>query len=137
MSLTLFFALCILGIDFMIYFFFKLVYGEKRRVSPRRLPPEFYDDLSYGGRRNKSSLYLVPGRKEQPKSLKRILSMPTPKRKSIHGATGKQPVNAGRSRTQSAEPLAYRHIYFRVCPSQSPFVNQSPPELNLNSKNGG
>lgn len=34
-----FFALCILSIDFKIYFFFKLVYGEKRRAKPRRLPP--------------------------------------------------------------------------------------------------
>ncbi|HKD52331.1 MAG TPA: hypothetical protein VKB90_16105, partial [Candidatus Acidoferrum sp.] len=34
-----FFALCILSIDFKICFFFKLVYGEKRRAKPRRLPP--------------------------------------------------------------------------------------------------
>jgi len=44
MSLTVFFALCILGIDFMIYFFFKLVYGEKRRAKRRRLPPGYYND---------------------------------------------------------------------------------------------
>jgi hypothetical protein len=36
-SLTVFFALCVLGADFMIYFFFKLLYGEKYRTRPRRL----------------------------------------------------------------------------------------------------
>jgi len=46
MSLTVFFAFCILGIDFMIYFFFKLVYGEKRRAKRRRLPPGYYNDGS-------------------------------------------------------------------------------------------
>lgn len=46
MSLTIFLALCILSIDFLIYFFFKLTYAEKHRAKPRRLPREFYTDTS-------------------------------------------------------------------------------------------
>jgi hypothetical protein len=41
-SLTVFFALCVLAADFMIYFFFKLLYSEKHRTRPRRLPREYY-----------------------------------------------------------------------------------------------
>jgi hypothetical protein len=37
MSLTVFLALCILGIDFMIYMFFQWTYGEKRRAISRQL----------------------------------------------------------------------------------------------------
>ncbi len=36
MSLNVFFTLCILGIDFLIYVLFQWTYGEKHR-SPRRL----------------------------------------------------------------------------------------------------
>jgi hypothetical protein len=44
MSFTVFFALCILAADFLVYFFLKLTYGEKNRVGPRRLPPEYYSE---------------------------------------------------------------------------------------------
>jgi hypothetical protein len=44
MSFTVFFALCILGADFLIYFFLKMAYGEKNRIGPRRLPPEYYSE---------------------------------------------------------------------------------------------
>jgi hypothetical protein len=44
MSLTVFLAMCVLGVDFLIYFFFKMVYGEKHRIRPRRLPPEYYKE---------------------------------------------------------------------------------------------
>jgi hypothetical protein len=37
MSLTVFLALCILGIDFMIYAFFQWTYGDKRRAQSRQL----------------------------------------------------------------------------------------------------
>lgn len=59
MSLTVFLAFCVLGVDFMIYFFFKMVYGEKRRIRPRRLPPEYYSRKG-----QTSPLYLVPPREK-------------------------------------------------------------------------
>jgi hypothetical protein len=37
MSLTVFLALCILGIDFMIYMLFQWTYGEKRRAIARQV----------------------------------------------------------------------------------------------------
>lgn len=111
MSLTVFFALCILGIDFMIYFFFKLVYGEKHGVRSRRLPPGYYDDLSYGRSKGKSSpLYLVPARKNQSTDAKRILSMPAPNWKSTSDVERKRRVDDGPSGAQSTELLAYRRI---------------------------
>lgn len=62
MSLTVFLALCVLGADFMIYFFFKLLYSEKHRTRPRRLPREYY-----GKKEEKTSpLYRSPARKSHP-----------------------------------------------------------------------
>lgn len=77
MSLTAFFAVCILSIDFMIYFFFKLIYAEKKdRVVHRRLPPEYYSDVSLASRRSKgSSPYPVRAHKSQQPNAKRILTM--------------------------------------------------------------
>ena len=37
MSLTVFLALCILGLDFMIYVFFKLTLSDRRSVIARRV----------------------------------------------------------------------------------------------------
>jgi hypothetical protein len=37
MSLTLFLALCILGLDFVIYAFFQWMYGDKRSALARQL----------------------------------------------------------------------------------------------------
>jgi hypothetical protein len=37
MSLIIFLALCILGLDFMIYVLFKLFFGDKRSVIARRV----------------------------------------------------------------------------------------------------
>jgi hypothetical protein len=37
MSLTVFLALCILGLDFMIYVLFKLLYGDRRSLIVRRV----------------------------------------------------------------------------------------------------
>jgi hypothetical protein len=71
MSLTVFLALCVLGVDFLIYFFFKLLYGEKYRIRSRRLPLDYY-------RRKEptSSLYLVPARRGQPGEAVRSIPMP-------------------------------------------------------------
>ncbi len=37
MALTVFFALCILGIDFMIYVLFQWTWGDKRRAIARQV----------------------------------------------------------------------------------------------------
>jgi hypothetical protein len=37
MSLTVFLALCVLGIDFMIYLLFQWIYGDKRRALTRKI----------------------------------------------------------------------------------------------------
>jgi hypothetical protein len=37
MSLTVFLAFCILGLDFMIYSFFRWIYGDKRAKVERQL----------------------------------------------------------------------------------------------------
>jgi len=37
MSLTIFLALCILGLDFMIYVLFKLLYGDRSSIIARRV----------------------------------------------------------------------------------------------------
>jgi hypothetical protein len=37
MSLTVFLALCVLGLDFMIYVLFQWIYGEKRRGFARQI----------------------------------------------------------------------------------------------------
>jgi hypothetical protein len=37
MSLSVFLAFCILGCDFLIYFLFQWIYGEKHRKHSRRL----------------------------------------------------------------------------------------------------
>ena len=61
MSLTVFFALCVLGADFMIYFFFKLLYRERHRTRPRRLPREYYSKEE-----KTSPLDRSPGRESHP-----------------------------------------------------------------------
>jgi len=61
MGLTVFFALCILGLDFMIYVLFKLTYGDKRSVVARRVAAQ-----REAARGESSGLYLVPARKNVP-----------------------------------------------------------------------
>jgi hypothetical protein len=53
MSLTVFLALCILGLDFMIYVLFKLLYGDRRSVVARRVAAQ----------RGAAGLIFVPARK--------------------------------------------------------------------------
>jgi hypothetical protein len=110
MSLTVFLAMCVLGVDFLIYFFFKLVYSEKHRLRPRRLPPEYYKENSEA-----SSLYRVPARKDRFPCPARVVSMPrptgrpTPKRKSGDRAP----------HASFAEKLAYRRITVAFAQSKS------------------
>jgi hypothetical protein len=74
MSLTIFLAICILGMDFMIFVLFKWLYGEKKRKRLRRSarrthsagsqPPVHY---VYGSgksqtRTDRASLRVIPGR---------------------------------------------------------------------------
>ena len=84
MSITVFYALCILSIDFMIYFFCKLTYGEKRRAKPRRLSSEYYDR---GPRTNcttnPSSPHLISSRKTHSSAANRVLTMPERRHRAI------------------------------------------------------
>jgi len=45
MSLTGFFARGSLGADCRVYFFFKMAFGEEKRIGRRRLPPEYYSEI--------------------------------------------------------------------------------------------
>jgi hypothetical protein len=91
MSLTALFAVCILSIDFMIYFFFKLLYGEKKKRVVRRLPPEYYNNVSPIRSSKSSPLYSVPARKSEPAQAKRVITMrvrhPSPARVALRGVT--------------------------------------------------
>jgi hypothetical protein len=64
MSLTLFLALCILGLDFMIYVLFKLLYGDRRSVIARRVAAQ-----REAARAEASGLFLVPAKKTAPSHL--------------------------------------------------------------------
>jgi hypothetical protein len=61
MSLTVFLALCILGLDFMIYALFKLTYGDRRSVIARRVA-----ETRNAARAEASGLFLVPTKKTAP-----------------------------------------------------------------------
>ena len=58
MGLTVFFALCILGLDFMIYVLFKLTYGDKRSVVARRVAAQ-----REAARAEAAGLIFLPARK--------------------------------------------------------------------------
>lgn len=77
MSITAFFAVCIISIDFMIYFFFKLLYAEKKgRVVQRRLPPEYYSDSSQPSRNNTFPTYGLSRQQRQARNPGRVITMP-------------------------------------------------------------
>ncbi|HET8922337.1 MAG TPA: hypothetical protein VFN26_04995 [Candidatus Acidoferrum sp.] len=80
MSLTVFLALCVLGVDIMIYFFFKLVYGERHRNRPRRSPPHFYSRPAQSKREKMqtSSVYVVPAPKSRLSQAGRVIPMRQP-----------------------------------------------------------
>lgn len=61
MSLTIFLALSILGLDFMIYFLFKLLYGDRRSLIARRVAAE-----REAARAEAGGLFIVPAKKTAP-----------------------------------------------------------------------
>ena len=61
MSLTIFLALCILGLDFMIYVLFKLLYGDRRSLIARRVAEQ-----RKIAQAEASGLFLVPAKKTPP-----------------------------------------------------------------------
>lgn len=61
MGLTVFFALCILGLDFMIYVLFKFLYGDRRSVIARRVAAQ-----REAARAEASGLIIFPARKNVP-----------------------------------------------------------------------
>jgi hypothetical protein len=61
MSLTVFLALCILGLDFMIYVLFKLLYGDRRSVVARRVAAQ-----REAARAEAAGLTFVPATKNVP-----------------------------------------------------------------------
>ncbi|HVH70570.1 MAG TPA: hypothetical protein VNB49_05605 [Candidatus Dormibacteraeota bacterium] len=96
MSLTVFFAMCILGVDFLIYFFCKTLYTEKHRTRPRRLPAHYYS-----GEQQRFELYRAPARKARL-SGGRVLSLPERSPKSDP---------RGHSvRSNFLEPMCYRRV---------------------------
>ncbi len=63
MALTVFFALCILGIDFMIYVLFQWTWGDKRRFIARQVAAHRRQFDAQSGR-----LFLVPSQGTHPAS---------------------------------------------------------------------
>ena len=58
MSLTIFLAFSILGLDFMIYFLFKLLYGDRRGLIARRVAAQ-----REAARAEAAGLFIVPAKK--------------------------------------------------------------------------
>jgi hypothetical protein len=110
MSLTVFLAMCVLGVDFLIYFFFKLLYSEKHRIRPRRLPPEYYKENAEA-----LSLYRVPARKHSLQQSGRVV----PIRKPTGDPTIERKPRGHVSRASLAENLAYRRITVAFAQSKS------------------
>ena len=69
MSLTIFLALCILSLDFMIYFLFKLLYGDRRSFIARRVAAE-----REAARAEAGGLTYVPAKKIAPMRMRPNLS---------------------------------------------------------------
>jgi hypothetical protein len=61
MSLTVFLALCILGLDFMIYVLFKLLFGDRRSAIARRVAKQRKAAPAAG-----AGLIFVPAKKGAP-----------------------------------------------------------------------
>jgi hypothetical protein len=61
MSLTIFLALCILGLDFMIYVLFKLFFGDRRSLIARRVAQQRKADQAEA-----AGLIFVPAPKSPP-----------------------------------------------------------------------
>jgi hypothetical protein len=63
MPFNVFVALCILGLDFMIFVLFKLLYGDRRSVIARRVAEQ-----RKAAKAEASGLFLVPAKKTAPPS---------------------------------------------------------------------
>lgn len=96
-SLTVFIALCVLGADFLVYFFFKLTFSEKYRSHPRRLPPHYYST-----KEQTPALYRLSERKSGSSFTGRVVPLPQPSHKNDPGAT-----TAGGGFT---EPIPFRRV---------------------------
>jgi hypothetical protein len=108
MPLTIFLALCTLGCDFLLFFLFQWVYGEKRRL--RRLPPRRH--LYREG--NSSDLVVLPASttsSSQPNlsSTRALLSSSR--------AFYRTPFISSEPRLR--EQLAYRRIASSLAPTRS------------------
>lgn len=96
-SVTVFFSLCVLGADFMIYFFLKLVLSERYRTHARRLPRHYYNTKD-----QTSALHQSPIRKSRLPSQGRIVPLPLP--------SPKCDPRARTPRTSFAEPIPFRRV---------------------------
>jgi hypothetical protein len=67
MSLTIFLALCILGLDFMIYFLFKLFFGDRRSLIARRVAAQRKAAQAEAARAEASGLIFIPAEKSAHK----------------------------------------------------------------------
>ena len=106
MSLNALFALCILGIDFMIYAFFQWVYGDKRREIARELEAR----RQQHGKQPPQPLVFAP---RGPGSLGR-----KPSSAASHLAEPGVP-SRPLSRESYSERLAYRRIASNLAHSRS------------------
>ncbi len=61
MSLTIFLALCVLGLDFMFYFLFKLTFSDRRSLIARRVAAQ-----RVAARAESAGLFFVPANKPTP-----------------------------------------------------------------------
>jgi hypothetical protein len=66
MSLTVFLAFCILGLAFMIYFLFKLLFGDRRSLIVRRVAAQRKAAEAEAARAEASGLIFVPAEKSTP-----------------------------------------------------------------------
>lgn len=67
MSLTVFLALCVLGIDFLIYVLFQWTYGDKRKAMERKLAAQ-----RNAMKEEASRPFVVASRKAAPETAKRL-----------------------------------------------------------------
>jgi hypothetical protein len=100
MTFNIFLALCILGCDFLIYFLYQWIYGEKYRSRPRRRALQHTDTES-----RTSPLFLVTSNKNRAHGRVRshTIEEPFPKK----GSSGSGQL---RFRGSYNEQLAYRRL---------------------------
>jgi len=84
MSLTIFLALCILGLDFMIYVLFKLFFGNRRSIIARRVAAQREAARAEAARAEASGLIFVSAEKS-------ALKPPEADRSAAPRASGPKP----------------------------------------------